>query len=157
MKIKLFFNNLGRSILTKDIFDNKGILRRFYKYFLTGILVRLIFIPFFFKRDLMSTYQRAAETISTGNLGYDKLQFFTNMIHTFYLFILKSIFPAINELFNVLLEKDTWISWLSFNSTYNVFTALTLFKLLYLIFDIVCMFLILRLFFDNDPQKNWRA
>src|SRR4030066_1552536 len=60
-------------------------------------------------------------------------------------------------LFNVLLEKDTWISWLSFNSTYNVFTALTLFKLLYLIFDIVCMFLILRLSFDNEPENKLRA
>src|SRR4030043_1988023 len=157
MKIKLFFNKLGGSILTKDIFDNKGILRRFYKYFLTGILVRLIFFPFFFQRDLLSTYQRAAETISTGNLGYDKLQFFTNLIHTFYLFIIKSIFPAINELFSTLLEKDTWISWISFNSTYNVFTTLTLFKLLYLIFDIVCMFLILRLSFDNEPENKLRA
>src|SRR4030065_1745024 len=157
MKIKLFFNNLGRSILTKDIFDNKGILRRFYKYFLTGILVRLIFIPFFFQRDFLSTYQRVAESISYGNLGYDKLRFFTNMIHPAYLFIIKSIFPAINELFNVLLEKDSWISWLSINSTYNVFTALTLFKLLYLIFDIVCMFLILRLSFDGEPENKLRV
>src|SRR4030066_756837 len=60
-------------------------------------------------------------------------------------------------LFNGLLEKNTWISWLSFNSTYNVFTALTLFKLLYLIFDIVCMFLILRLSFDNEPENKLRA
>ncbi len=157
MKTKLFFNNLGRAILTKDIFDNKGILRRFYKYFLTGILIRLIFIPFFFQRDLMSTYQRAAETISTGNLGLDNLQIITNLIHTFYLFILKSIFPAINEIFSVLLEKNTWISWLSFNSAYNVFTTLTLFKLLYLIFDIVCMFLILRLSFDGKPENKLRV
>jgi len=157
MKIKLFFNNLGRSILTKDIFDNRGILRRFYKYFLTGILVRLILIPFFFQRDLLSTYQRAAETISTGNPGYDNLQIITNLIHTFYLFILKAIFPAINEVFSVLLEKDTWISWLGFNSAYNVFTTLTLFKLLYLIFDIVCMFLILRLSFDGEPENKLRV
>src|SRR4030066_668925 len=157
MKIKLFFNKLVRSILTKDIFDNKGILRRFYKYFLTGILVRLILIPFFFQRDLMSTYQRAAETISTGNLGLDNLQIISNLIHTFYLFILRAIFPAINEVFSVLLEKDTWISWLGFNSAYNVFTTLTLFKLLYLIFDIVCMFLILRLSFDGEPENKLRV
>ncbi|MFA5014107.1 MAG: hypothetical protein WC549_01010 [Actinomycetota bacterium] len=157
MKTKLFFNNLGRAILTKDIFDNKEILRRFYKYFLTGILIRLIFIPFFFQRDLLSTYQRAAETVFTGNFGSNFEQMLTHIIHSSYLFIIKTIFPAINKLSSVLLEKDTWISWLSFNSSYNVFTVLTLFKILYLIFDIACMFLILRLSFDDKPESKLRV
>ncbi len=152
--MKNFFKKLGNLIFTKEIFNDKKSLRTLYRYFLIGLLVRLIFLPFFFQRDLLSTYQRAAETISTGNLGYDNLQFFTNMIHSIYLFIIRSIFPAINELFSILLEKDTWISWISFNSTYNVFTALTLFKILYLIFDLVCMFLILRLSFDGEPEKK---
>ncbi len=152
--MKIFFKKLGSLIVTKEIFEDKKSLKTLYKYFLIGLLVRFIFLPFFFERDVLSTYQRAAETIATGNLGLDNLQFLTNMIHSAYLFIIKSIFPAINQLFSVLLEKDTWISWISFNSSYNVFTVLTLFKILYLIFDIACMFLILRISFDGEPEKK---
>src|SRR4030043_1053998 len=112
MAVKGFFNKIGSLIFTREIFQDKKSLKTLYRYFLTGILIRLVFLPFFFQRDLLSTYQRAAETISTGNLGYDNLQIITNLIHTFYLFILRAIFPAINEVFSVLLEKDTWISWL---------------------------------------------
>lgn len=152
--MKLFFNNLGKAVLTKDIFENKNLSRLLYKYFLIGLFIRLIFLPFLFQRDLLSTYQRAAETVFAGNFGSDFQQMLTNVIHSIYLFIIKSIFPAINKLSPVLLEKDTWISWISFNSSYNVFTALALFKILYLIFDVVCMFLILRLSFDGEPENK---
>lgn len=152
--MKLFFNNLGKAVLTKDIFENKNLSRLLYKYFLIGLFIRLIFLPFLFQRDLLSTYQRAAETVFAGNFGSDFQQMLTNVIHSIYLFIIKSIFPAINKLSPVLLEKDTWISWISFNSSYNVFTTLALFKILYLIFDVVCMFLILRLSFDGEPENK---
>ncbi|MDD3819200.1 MAG: hypothetical protein PHG41_05145 [Actinomycetota bacterium] len=154
MKIKSFFERVVSIIVTKEIFEDKKSLKALYKYFLIGILIRFIFMPFFFQRDLLSTYQRAAETIATGNFMYDFQQLLTNIIHTSYLFILKSIVPAVNEIFPVLLEKDTLTSWMAFNSTYNVFTVLTLFKVLYLIFDLACMFLILRLTFDNDSRKK---
>ncbi len=155
--MKEFFNKIGSFIVTREIFEDKKSLRTLYKYFLAGLLVRFIFLPFFFQRDLLSTYQRAAETIYTRNLGLDNLQLLTNMIHSAYLFIIKSIFPAINQLFSILLEKDTWISWIQFNSSYNVFTTLTLFKILYLLFDIVCMFLILRFSFDGEPKNKLRV
>ena len=160
--MKLFFNNLGKAVLTKEIFENKNLSKRLYKYFLTGLLVRLIFLPFLYTRDLLSTYHRAAEAVFTGNLEVDIQQMLTNIIHSAYLFIIKSIVPAINELFPILLMKDTtpelsWIAGISFNSSYNVFTALALFKILYLIFDVVCMFLILRLSFDSEPENKLQA
>ncbi len=127
MKVKSFFNRIGSSIVTKEVFEDKKSLRSLYKYFLIGLLIRFAFLPFFFQRDLLSTYQRAATTISTGNYLYDIWQLFNNLIHSTYLLALKAIFPAINEIFPALLEKDTWISWISFNSSYNVFTVLTLF------------------------------
>lgn len=157
MRVKSFFKKIGSSIVTKEIFENKILSRRLYKYFLIGLFIRLIFLPFLFQRDLLSTYQRAAETVFAGNLGSDFQQMLTNVIHSIYLFILKSIVPAINKLSPVLLEKDTWISWINFNSSYNVFTALALFKILYLIFDAVCMFLILRLSFDSEPESRLRV
>jgi len=157
MKIKLFFNRLGNWLLTEDIFKRKDLTKRFYKYFLAGLLVRLLFIPFFFQRDLLSTYQRAAETVFAGDFGSSFEQILTHIIHSAYLFIIKFIFPAINEFSPILLEEDTWISWLAFNSSYNVFTVLTLFKILYLLFDIACMFLILRLSFENEPESRLRV
>jgi hypothetical protein len=157
MRVKTFFKKIGCLLVTKEIFEDKKSLRALYKYFLIGLLVRFIFLPFFFQRDLLSTYQKAAETIHTGNFLLDNQQLLTNLIHSVYFFIIKSIVPAINGLSSVLLEKDTWISWIGFNSTYNVFTVLTLFKILYLIFDIGCMFLILRLSFDGDPKNRLRV
>jgi len=152
--MRSFFKKIGSLIVTKEIFENKNLSKRLYRYFLIGLFIRLIFLPFLFQRDLLSTYQRAAETVFAGNFGSDFQQMLTNVIHSIYLFIIKSIFPAINKLSPVLLEKDTWISWISFNSSYNVFTTLALFKILYLIFDVVCMFLILRLSFDGEPENK---
>ncbi len=150
-RVKGFFKNIGRGLLTPEIFEDEILSRRFYKYFLIGMLIRLAFLPFFFQRDLLSTYQRASETVFAGNFASDFQQILTNAIHSSYLFIIKSIFPAIGEYSSILLDTDTWTSWIGFISSYNVFTALTLFKGLYLIFDLLCMFIILRLSYDNDP------
>jgi len=152
--MKHFFNNLGSAIASRDIFDNKAYFRRFYKYFLAGLLVRLIFIPFFFQRDLLSIYQRAAETVFAGDFSSSFEQMLMHIIHSAYLMFLKFVFPAINEISSILLEEDTWVSWIGFNSIYNVFTVITLFKIIYLIFDIACMFIILRLSFDGEPEKR---
>ena len=157
MRVKSFFKKVGSLIVTKDIFENKSLSRRLYKYFLIGLLIRLVFLPFLYMRDLLSTYQRAAETVFAGNLGSDIQQMLTNAIHSIYLFIIKSVIPAINELSPILLDKDTMASWVNFNSGYNVFTAIALFKILYLIFDVACMFLILRLSFDGEPDNKLKV
>ncbi len=149
-----FFNNLGRGLMTPEIFEDRGLSIRFYKYFLIGMLVRLMLLPFFFQRDLLSTYQRAAETVFAGNLSSDFHQLLTNMIHSAYLFVISRIIPAVGEYSSILLDTDTWTSWISFISSYNVFTVLALFKGLYLLFDLACMFLILRLSFDNDGEAR---
>jgi len=152
IRTKAFFNSLGRGLLTPEIYDDKDLSRRFYKYFLTGMLVRLILLPFFFQRDLLSTYQRAAETVFAGNMASDFHQILTHMIHSVYLFIIKTIVPAVGEYSSIFLDTDTWSSWISFVSSYNVFTVLALLKVLYLMFDLLCMFFILRLSFDNDAE-----
>ena len=151
-KTRSFFKNIGRGLLTPEIFEDRSLSKRFYKYFLTGMLARLALLPFFFQRDLLSTYQRAAETVFAGNMASDSQQVLTNIIHSVYLFIIKSIVPAVSDFSPILLDSDTWTSWIGFISSYNVFTVLTLFKVLYLIFDLACMFLILRLSFDDDPE-----
>ena len=151
-KTKKFFNNIGNRLLTPEIFGDRILSRRFYKYFLIGILVRLSLLPFFFQRDLLSTYQRASETVFAGNFASDFQQLLTNMIYSVYIFIINAIVPAVGQYSLILLEKDTWISWVNFISSNNIFTVLALFKGLYLIFDIACMFLIFRLSYDDDPE-----
>jgi len=151
-KIKYFFRNIGRGLMSPGIFEDSKLSKRFYKYFLIGMLVRLALLPFFFQRDLLSTYQRAAETVFAGNMASDFQQILTNIIHSVYLFIIKSIIPAVSDFSPILLDSDSWTSWIGFVSSYNVFTVLALFKGLYLVFDLACMFLILRLSFDDDPE-----
>jgi hypothetical protein len=156
-KAKSFFDKVGRIIVTNEIFEDKKSLRTLYRYFLTGMLVRLLFLPFFYQRDLLSTFQRAATTIDTGNYLHDFMQFLNNMIHTAYLLIINWLSPAVQKITPALLDQNTWTSWITFNSNTNVFTVLSLFKILYLIFDICCMFLIIRLAFDGEPEKRLRV
>jgi len=157
MKIKNFFRAAGRFICTKEIFEDRVLSVRLYKYFLVGILIRLFFLPFFFQRDILSTYQRAAETVFAGNFFVSFEQIITHAIHSAYLFIIKPLIPAIDKVSAILLNQDTWVSWLEFNSMDYVYRVLTLFKLPYLALDIACMFMIIRLIYDNDPQKRLKV
>lgn len=151
-RVKDFFNKIGRGLLTPGIYNDSKLSKRFYNYFLIGLLIRMALLPFFFQRDLLSTYQRAAETVFAGDMVSGFQQILTSMIHSGYFFIIKSIVPAVNDFSPILLDSDTWTSWIGFVNSYNVFTVLALFKGLYLVFDLVCMFLVLRLSFDNDPE-----
>ena len=153
-KAKTFFKKIGCGLISPEIVNDEKSLKLFYKYFLGGILARLIFLPFMFQRDLLSTYQRAADTVFNGNIGSDFQQLITNIIHSAYLFILKTIFPVVSGYKAILLNTDTWSSWVQFISSDNIFVILFLFKLLYFFFDLGCVFLLLRLFYDNDAQKK---
>ena len=153
-KIKAFFKKIRCGLISPEIAQDSKALRLFYKYFLGGMLVRLLFMPFVFQRDLLSTYQRAAETVFNKNIGADFQQLLTNMIHSAYLFVLKSIFPFIADYRDILLNQDNWSSWVQFISSENIFPTLFLFKLLYLFFDLGCIFLMLRLFYDGQPEKK---
>ena len=153
-KAKTFFKKIGCGLISPEIVNDEKSLKLFYKYFLGGILARLIFLPFMFQRDLLSTYQRAADTVFNDNIGSDFQQLITNIIHCAYLFILKTIFPVVSGYKAILLNTDTWSSWVQFISSDNIFVILFLFKLLYFFFDLGCVFLLLRLFYDNDAQKK---
>jgi len=156
-RVKDFFNRIGRGLLTPEIYNDARLSRRFYKYFLIGILVRSMLLPFFFQRDLLSTFQRAGETVFAGNFDTSFQQIITHTIHTAYLFIINSIVPAVGEYSSILLDTDTWTSWINFVASDNIFTVLTLFKGLYFIFDLLCMFFILRLSYDNDPEGRLKV
>ena len=154
MRVKLFFRKIGSAIATKEIFEDKKLSKLLYKYFLVGLLIRLILLPFFFQRDILSTYQRAAQTVFGGVLGADFQQFVTHIIHSAYLFLIKPLLPDISHLSSILLNTDTWVSWIDFNNNLYVYRILSLFKFPYLVLDIACMLLIMRLAYDDDPKKR---
>ena len=157
MKAKKFFNRVGCFICTKEIFQDRQLSMSMYKYFLIGILIRMLFIPFFFQRDIMSTYQRAAETVFAGNIGADFQQLLTHLIHSGYLFLIKPFLPAASQLSSILLNQDTWTSWIDFNSMDYVYRILTMFKLPYLLLDIASTFLLLRLLYYGEPLKKLKV
>ena len=157
MKSKIFFNKLGSFFITKELLEDKKSSILFYKYFLTGLLIRVFCLPFFFQRDILSTYQRAAETVFKGVLGADFQQFLIHLIHSGYLFIIKPLIPNIDQLSVVLLNKDTWISWIDFNNNIFVYRILTLFKLPYLVADIACILILMRLLYDDEPLKRLKV
>ncbi|MCL4416171.1 MAG: hypothetical protein M1365_05660 [Actinobacteria bacterium] len=157
MKAKKFFNRIGSFLITKELLEDKKSSILLYKYFLTGLLIRVFFLPFFFQRDILSTYQRAAETVFKGVLGADFQQFLIHLIHSGYLFIIKPLIPNIDQLSLILLNKDTWISWIDFNNNIYVYRILTLFKLPYLILDIACILILMRLLYDGELLKRLRV
>lgn len=157
MKVKWVLNRLGSFIVTREIFEDKNLLKLLYKYFLIGLIIRFIFIPFFMHTDLLSTFRRAAETVFAGNIGSDFQQFLTNIIHSAYLFVARFFIPDISSYSNILLDPDASASWINFISSNNVFIVLSLFKSLYLFFDIICMFLIIRLLYDGEAGKKLKV
>jgi len=157
MRTKAFFRKAGVFFCSKEIFEDKVLSIRFYKYFLIGLLIRVVCLPFFFQRDIMSTYQRAALTVFNGVLGADFQQFAMHILHSAYLFFARFLIPDSGRLASILLNQDTWTSWIDFNNFDFVYRTLTLFKLPYLVLDIACMFLVIRLLFDTEPEKRLRV
>ncbi len=153
-KVKTFFKKIRCGLISPEIAGDSKSLRLFYKYFLGGIFVRFLCMPFMFQRDLLSTYQRAADTVFNGNIGADFQQLLSNIIHSTYLFILKTVFPFVLGYKDILLSNDSWNSWVQFSASDNILVILFLFKLLYLFFDLGCIFLLLRLFYDGEAEKK---
>ena len=148
---------IGSFICTREIYEDEKLSIRLYKYFLIGMLIRLAFMPFFFQRDVLSTYQRAAATVFAGNLGADFQQFLTHIFHSGYLFLIKPFLPAIENLSSIMLNTDSWVSWIDFNTMDHVYRVLFMFKLPYLLIDIACMFLIIRFLYDGEPEKRLKV
>ena len=157
MKIKAFFKNIWIGIVTKEIYQDKAMSKSLYRYFLVGLLIRVLFLPFFFQRDILSTYQRAAQTVFNGVLGADFQQFLTHILHSTFLFIAKPFIPAVQELSTILLNSDNWVSWIDFNNFAYVYRTLALFKLPYLILDIAIVFILFRLLYDGKPKTRLKV
>jgi hypothetical protein len=79
------------------------------------------------------------------------------MFHSGYLFLIKPLIPNLDNLAKILLNTDTWTSWIDFNSNMYVYRILSLFKFPYLLLDFACIFILIRLIYDKEPLKRLKV
>ena len=122
------------------------------KWLLIGLLIRVTLMPItVYHPDLLGIYWRSSL------IAYHKMpwagggQIFAHYFHAFFLWIFKPLMPYFN---NILLNPTmgpgaTEDMFIAFVNHPNVFRTLFLFKIPYLIFDLGCAFLLLRIFQDH--------
>ena len=149
---KRFFK-LVPSVYKKDpLLENK-----IYKWLLIGLLIRLAFMPFtVYFPDLLGVYWRSSFTAYQGIFS-GGLQIFIHYFHAFFLWIFKPLMPYFDSILYEprMRPEPSWEMLGTFVSHPNVFRTLFLFKVPYLLFDLGCALLILRIF--KDVKKGLAA
>jgi len=135
------------SVYKKDpLVENK-----IYKWLLIGLLIRLTFMPFaVYFPDLLGVYWRSSLTAYQGIL-WGEPQILIHYFHAFFLWIFKPLMPYFDSiLYSPLVRMGaSWEMLETFVSHPNVFRTLFLFKVPYLLFDLGCALLLLRIFRDG--------
>ena len=146
--VKKLFSKLIPDSYRKDSSVRTSIL----KWLLIGLLIRVTLMPItVYYPDLLGIYWRSSL------IAYNKMpwagggQMFAHYLHAFFLWIFKPLMPYFNNiLYNPTMDpglpQDMFIAFVRHP---NVFRTLFLFKVPYLIFDVGCAFLLLRIFQDH--------
>jgi len=153
IKIKYLISKLIPSLYS----ENPSVKVAVYKWFLIGLLIRLIFMPITFHSDLLAVYGRSSLIVS-GRIAWPYWgQIFIHYIHALFLLIIKPLMPYFDSiLYNPAMNlRVTWPMFFTFINHPNVFRTIFLFKLLYFVFDIGCAFLLLNIF--QDYKKGLSA
>jgi len=121
---------------------------KIYKWLLIGLLIRLTFMPFtVYFPDLLGIYWRSS-LIAYQGIFSGGLQIVINYFHAFFLWIFKPLMPYFDSiLYDPGMRGGTsWEMLETFVYHPNVFRTLFLFKVPYLLFDLGCALLLLRIF-----------
>ncbi len=121
------------------------------KWLLIGLLIRVTIMPFtVYYPDLLGVYWRSSFIAYHKVLWMGGGQMFVHYIHAFFLWIFKPLMPYFDSiLYNPEMGASSgWDMFTVFVTHPNVFRTLFLFKIPYLIFDLGCAFLLLRIFQD---------
>lgn len=121
-------------------------------WLLLALFIRLLFMPFTAHSDLLSVYGRAYLILKDGKLGFFGLDMM-NLLHAGFLLLLRPLFAYKTLFNNYNLLTFTENDWLGFISQPGIFRALFFFKLPYLIFDLLVVLLLLKIF-QNKPKKH---
>ena len=122
------------------------------RWLLIGLLIRLAVMPFtIYFPDLMGIYWRSSWPIYQGIYWTGGAQIAIHYVHTFFLWIFKPLMPYFNAIYYDP-QFDAFMGVKKFEifaTSPYVFRTLFLFKVPYLIFDLGCAFLFLRIFTDT--------
>jgi hypothetical protein len=133
--------------------DDASVLNTLYTWFLIGILMRVLVMPFAFHGDILSTYHRSYLLASEGCLQYLNPH---ETIQAAFLIPFSYITPAYEYIVwsgSTTVLADFWVSIL--DST-HIFRTIFLFKTPYLLFDILICITLLYIF-KNEKEKGLRA
>lgn len=123
--------------------DEPSVLKALYQWFFLGLFLRLIFMPFAFHGDLLSTYRRSYLLVFEGSLRYltphESFQAIALWISSFFIplqdFFIWSGKTSVSNSF-----------WLYSLDNSNIFSMIFLMKIPYLLFDIAICIVFLHMF-----------
>jgi len=124
------------------------------KWFLIGLLIRLLFMPFVVHADFLSVYMRAHLIISHQLPLIGRAQMLIHAFHSFFLWIFKPLLPYVDIMLDGSANHLTfnWEMFYKFVTHPAVFRTLFLLKLPYLFFDLACVYLILAIFHNRKKK-----
>ena len=111
---------------------------------LIGLLVRLIVMPFTTHSDLLSVYHRAHLILGGASITKFAPDLF-NLLHAGYLWLLKPLLPYSAMWSPTNLHTYVFADWLGFVNNQSIFRILFLFKFQYLVFELLAVWLLLKL------------
>lgn len=140
-------------LIPKQYREQSTVLHSLFKWFLLGLFIRLLLMPFAFHGDLLSTYHRSYLLIFSGDM-----QFFNphEIIQAVSIWMFSFVTPVQDFLiWNGSETVTTWF-WLGTLENPYIFRTIFLMKIPYLIFDILICILLLHIF-KNEVENGLRA
>ncbi len=119
------------------------------KWILTGLLIRLIVMPITTHGDLLSIYHRAHLLLDGSNVKGLGPSFF-NVIHAGFLWVFRPLLPYSSMWGDTKAKTLLAFDWLAFVNQTAVFRELFIFKLPYLLFEILVIWMLIKL---TEPER----
>jgi hypothetical protein len=120
----------------------------FRKWILTGLLIRLLLMPFTTHSDLLSVYYRA-HLFLEGRFPVGLGPSVFSMMHAGFLWLIRPLLPYSTMWGSPDQNSYMPFDWLDFINSTAVFRELFLFKLPYLVFEVLAVWLLLKLTADQ--------
>src|SRR3990170_8189848 len=120
------------------------------KWLLTGLLIRLLVMPFTAHSDLLTVYQRAHLILAGRSIKGLGPRLF-NYIHAAFLLLVRPFLPYATIWGDPKLQATLGVDWLGFVNQPSAFRALFLFKLPYLAIEVLVIWLLLKL---TEPDRR---
>ena len=139
-----------RFLFTNEIFEDKKLFKKILTIILIGILIRLAFMPFTAHNDFLSEHIRVEYILYHKEPFAITGQYLSHYIDAAFLLVSSTLIPEHDQLFKLPgvegSESTAGISdFFNFLRTKYAFRVIFLLKFPYLLADLFCVFLLLRL------------